>query len=164
MTRVATQHAVAKFLAVDAQDLNKLRFIRRLVALARDIGRGRAVSSEDREDALRIIRDQSPHRSWNKARLSEARLVFDCYRYFDDVVAHLEESGEPYTWHEVISGLRRCRDGKPLPSLNRYRKITLRTELSRIARARGLAVETIEQRGSRLTVTFVVKKDHVRGV
>jgi hypothetical protein len=58
------------------------------------MAKGRPLLAEDREGALQIIANQSPRRSWNRSRLSEARLVMDHYREFDRVVKHLREHGE----------------------------------------------------------------------
>lgn len=159
MTKDNTRRAVAKFLAADQDDLSKLRFIKRLVDLARDLGRGRPVAKDDLEGALLIIESQSPRRKWNKVRRSEARLCLNSYLDYEEVIAQLENSGAAYTWHDVISGLRQWKRGET-PTARRPSKLgKLRADLLRFGRLRGLPVQ-IEEASDRVTAVFSVTKRH----
>src|SRR5262245_57833243 len=157
MSNERTRRAVAAFLAADTPALDKLRHLRLLAELARTIGRGGPVAAGDRDDAIRMLVDQSPHRSWDKSRISEARLVFDFHVNVNEAVAHLQASGAPYTWHDVVWVLRRLRDGQPVSSSRRGKTDTLRNALSRFARQHGLSVHTVEHRSNRVIATFKVK-------
>jgi hypothetical protein len=158
MSTEATRRAVAKFLAEDITDLNKLHFLRRLASLARGMGRGRAVPDDDRESALLLVAQQSPHRSWNRSRFSEARLVFDCYREYDGVVEELTASGQAFTWHDVMSALRQRRRGEPIYLKKKSGREHVRKAIADFAKRHGLMVESCEHKSTQIRVVFIVGK------
>lgn len=162
MSKQDLRRAVAKFLAADASDLGKLNFIRRLVALAREIGRNREISANDRDAAIRLIKDQSPHRSWNSARISDARLVFKRYQHFDEVVGDLEKAGTPFDWHDVVAGLRAQRDGRSYAARKQSDMSALREKLSNVASSCGMTLEGFRTSPDRVTVVFATTKKKSR--
>lgn len=149
---------MAKFLNADQRDLSKLQFIKRLIDLARNLGRGRSVARDDIEDALRLIELQSPHRKWNRQRRSEARLCLKSYLDYEEVIGHLENGGVAYTWHDVITGFRQFRRGDTPTKLARSETNQLRTDLLRFGRSRGLSIQSIERCRDRVTVIFTSKR------
>src|SRR5690606_19090322 len=158
MTTEATRRAVSKFLAEDKTDLNKLHFLRRLASLAGDLNRRKAVSYEERESALRLVAQQSPHRSWNKTRFSEARLVSDCYLDYDGVVAELSAYGKPFTWRNVLPARRQRRRGAEISLKPRDSRKPFRTALENLAKRHGLAVESFERSPKLVRVTLAKRK------
>ena len=155
MIREGTRRAVAKFLAADEPGLDKLQFLKLLAVLGRQLGRGRLLEDEDREAAIQLVIDQSPLRSWHKSRVSEVRLVLNCYLDFDQVLRALQKGGGPFDYHDVLKALRRQRDGRSIPTKKRRNSATLPTALSRVARSRGLSVQRIDTQPDKIVVTFI---------